>query len=335
MDVGNATTEVVVVKDGVPVAWDRVLTRGPKGGPASLRGAAALVDRLERETGERVEEVVLAPLRPVSTATLALPAAAPDTGRLRVVAAASPTPAGEGVAVGRPLLPGDQTPGDAAPGDKTPGDKTPGDTAPGDAAVVALVPRAMGYERAAAWVRTLLAAGVRVAGVLAEGDEARLIGNRIGAPLPVVDQVDLSALADAELVAVEVRPPGRPLAKLSDALFLKAAFPGSAPGEEAHAQAVCRELYDVSNAVVARLRTAAPPPEPAPEPPEATLERAVLDLDALAASVHARPRAVRRRSLLLATLEHEDEAPAADAEEVFRRPVRRAPPRPARPAGAR
>ena len=48
VDVGNATTEVVLVAGGKILGAGRVPTRGRKGSPGSLRGAAALVRRLEQ-----------------------------------------------------------------------------------------------------------------------------------------------------------------------------------------------------------------------------------------------------------------------------------------------
>ncbi|MEU6413996.1 diol dehydratase reactivase ATPase-like domain-containing protein [Microbispora sp. NPDC046933] len=284
VDVGNATTEVVIVRDGVPVAWDRVVTRGPKGSPSSLAGAAALLRRLERGLGEAAAEVVMAPMRPVRTTTVEVPVVAAGTGRLRIVAAGSPTPGGEGVAVGRPLL---LTPGDLPHGED----------------VIALVPRDLGYAEAARLVRAALDAGIPLLGVLAEGDEGRLIANRIGRPLPVADQVDVTAVAAAKRVAVEVRPPGRPLRHLSDALFVAARL-----GERDDAPAICAELYDVSCAVVARF-THRQADSVGPNAPEASVERAVADLSRVAATAGARAGTSRSRSLLVA--EMSASAPAA------------------------
>ncbi|XVQ83117.1 diol dehydratase reactivase ATPase-like domain-containing protein [Microbispora siamensis] len=284
VDVGNATTEIVIVRDGVPVAWDRVVTRGSKGSPSSLAGAAALLRRLERGLGEAVAEVVMAPMRPVRTTTVEVPVVAAGTGRLRIVAAGSPTPGGEGVAVGRPLR---LTPGDLPHGED----------------VIALVPRDLGYAEAARLIRAALDAGIALLGVLAEGDEGRLIANRIGRPLPVADQVDVTAVAAAERVAVEVRPPGRPLRHLSDALFVAARL-----GERDDAPAICAELYDVSCAVVARFARRQAD-SVGPNAPEASVERAVADLSRVAATAGARAGTSRSRSLLVA--EMSASAPAA------------------------
>ena len=77
VDVGNATTEVVLVSDGKILAAGRVPTRGRKGSADSLRGAAALVCRVERQAGCPVAEARIAPLRAVDTEVVTVPDAAP------------------------------------------------------------------------------------------------------------------------------------------------------------------------------------------------------------------------------------------------------------------
>ena len=116
---------------------------------------------------------------------------------------------------------------------------------------MAIVPTGFGYARAAEHLRSLLAAGVPIGAVLAGGDEGVLIFNRLGAVLPVIDQVDLAAVAGCDLVAVEVRPPGYPLTLLADPVALADAFSLPA-GEAADAALLCRTLVDFSNAVVGR-----------------------------------------------------------------------------------
>src|SRR5215469_11444127 len=66
VDVGNATTEVVLVSGGKILAAGRVPTRGRKGSADSLRGAAALVRRVERQAGITAAEARIAPLRAAS-----------------------------------------------------------------------------------------------------------------------------------------------------------------------------------------------------------------------------------------------------------------------------
>jgi Diol dehydratase reactivase ATPase-like domain/DD-reactivating factor swiveling domain len=234
VDVGNATTEVAFLDGDRLLGADRVATRGRKGSADSLRGAAALVRRLERRLGCRVGEARVAPLRAVDTTTLTIPAAPPATGRLRLLTAGVATPGGTGAWVGAPLWL-----------DRPPPASPPAVTAP----AVALVPAGFGYARAAERLRELLSVGVPVGAVLAGGDEGVLIYNRLYAPLPVIDQVDLAAIGAGDLIAVEVRPPGQSLTLLADPVALAAAF-SLADGEAGDAAALCRTLVDVSNAVV-------------------------------------------------------------------------------------
>ena len=239
VDVGNATTEVAFLDGERLLGVDRVPTRGRKGSADSLRAAAALVRRLERRLGCRVTQARVAPLRAADTTTLTIPAAPPPTGRLRLIAAGVATPGGAGAWAGvpmrldRPLPPGWEQRAPPA---------------------VVMVPAGFGYARAAERLRALLAAGVPVGAVLAGGDEGVLIFNRLSTPVPVIDQVDLAAIAGCDLVAIEVRPPGEPLTLLADPVALAAAF--ALPADEAGDAAVlCRTLVDFSNAVVGRATT--------------------------------------------------------------------------------
>ena len=277
VDVGNATTEVAFLDGDRLLGVDRVPTRGRKGSEDSLRGAAALVRRLERRLGCQVTQARVAPLRAVDTTTMTIPPAPPDTGRLRLLAAGVATPGGSGAWAGVPLwldrpLPPAWAAGPAgAPAARPPagiGSPAAGPAPHGAAGTVtavtgaawqgvagtpavAIVPARFGYARAAEHVRGLLAAGVPVGAVLAGGDEGVLIFNRLGAPLPVIDQVDLTAIAGCDLVAVEVRPAGHPLILLADPVALADAF-SLATGEAADAAVLCRTLVDFSNAVVGR-----------------------------------------------------------------------------------
>ena len=248
VDVGNATTEVVLVSSGKILGAGRVPTRGRKGSPGSLRGAAALVRRLERQLGGTVGEARIAPLRAVDTAVVTVPDAAGPAGRLRVLAAGVPTPGGTGVCVGPPLR--------------------IGDAAPRDAEVVAIVPAGLRYDEAAARLRALLESGTRIGAVLVAGDEGVLVANRVPGGLPVVDQVDADTAAACRLLAVEVRPPGHTLRVLADPVALGARL-GLDPlsdAEAGDAAAVSRALTDYANAVVGLLPAAADEPETPAEP---------------------------------------------------------------------
>jgi len=233
VDVGNATTEVAVLDGGRLLGTGRLPTRGRKGSPESVRGAAALVHRIERRLGRPVDEARIAPLRAADTATLAVPAVPPQTARLRVLAAGVVTPGGAGTCIGVPLWL-DQARVDAAQ--------------PGPPRVV-LVPPGLGYAEAAGRVRALLAAGVPAGAVLAAGDEGVLIANRLDTPLPVIDQVDTAAAGSCALLAVEVRGPGQPLTTLTDPVALGAGL-RLRDEETGDAVTLSRSLLDYSNAVV-------------------------------------------------------------------------------------
>ncbi len=241
VDVGNATTEVAVLADGRLLGVDRLPTRGRKGSAESLRGAAALVRRLERRYGWRVDEARIAPLRAVDTTTLTVPAIPPSTGRLRLLAAGVATPGGSGSCVGVPLWL------DGAP-------QNPPTARP----FVAVVPRGLGYARAAELLRGLAGAGVPIEAVLVASDEGVLIANRIDSRVPVIDQVDVSGVAACPLIAVEVRAPGQPLTLLTDPVALAAAF-ALGDAEAADAVTLSRSLVDYSNAVIGLAESAAEP----------------------------------------------------------------------------
>ncbi len=236
VDVGNATTEVVLVRGTAVLAAGRAPTSRHKGSPESLAGAAALVARLARRHGLVVDRAVAAPLRPVRTTTLTVPEEAPDTGRLRVVRAGAATAGGGGFAAGRPV--------------------EVGETPDGDDPVVLVVPAGTGYRAAVEAAAPLLDGG-RLAAVVLEDDEAVLVANRLGGRVPVVDDVPAAAVLGAQRLAVEVSVDGRPLATTTDPLALGAAL-GLAPAEQGGAARLAVLLFDVRNAVVALDATALP-----------------------------------------------------------------------------
>ena len=251
VDVGNATTEVAVVAEGRLLGTDRLPTRGRKGSPESLRGAASLVRRLERRLGGQVDEARVAPLRAVDTTTMTVPQLPPSTGRLRLLAAGVATPGGSGACVGTPLWLDGPVPATSPAG-----------------AVIATVPPGLGYARAAERLRGLIRAGVPVAAVLVAGDEGVLVANRLDTQIPVIDQVDVAGVSACPLVAVEVRPPGQPLTLLTDPVALGAAL-GLPDSEAGDAATLSRSLLDYSNAVVGYAAAGPGAAAPAgPGPPE-------------------------------------------------------------------
>jgi hypothetical protein len=256
VDVGNATTEVVLTSGGKILAAGRVPTRGRKGSEDSLRGAAALVRRVERQAGCTVAEARIAPLRAVDTAVVTVPDTVPPRGRLRVLAAGVATPGGTGACVGPPLPL-------AGPGRSSTSSRlVPAADRPARSPLVAVVPPGLRYDEAAARLRDLLAAGTPVGAVLVAGDEGVLVANRLPGDLPVIDQVDAAAAAACQLLAVEVRPPGHTLSLLTDPVALAARL-GLADYEAGDVVALARALADHANAVVGLLPAPADAMEPA------------------------------------------------------------------------
>ncbi len=252
VDIGNATTEVVLTSGGKILAAGRAPTRGRKGSADSLRGAAALVRRVERQAGCTVAEMRIAPLRAVDTAVVTVPDTVPPRGRLRVLAAGVATPGGTGACVGPPLLL-------TGPGRSSASSRL----VPAGSPLVAVVPPGLRYDEAAARLRDLLAAGTPVGAVLVAGDEGVLVANRLPGDLPVVDQVDAATAAACQLLAVEVRPPGHTLSLLTDPVALAARL-GLADYEAGDVVALARALADHANAVVGLLPASAGAMEPTP-----------------------------------------------------------------------
>lgn len=249
VDVGNHTTEIVLahVGDGTvdPITFGQSPTRGRKGSAASLEGAAALLHRLEVDAGVRVDEVVLATIRPVDTATAPLPpAVAPNSPvrSLRRLDASTPAGTGHGVGAHVPLA---DLAGPAQPG-----------------RVIVSVGAAIDFEIAAAAIADAVAHGWDIAGVLVAEDDAVLIANRIPIDVPVVDEVDLDGLAPGAIVAVEVVAEGRAYRALADPIALSAAL-GLGHDRLRDVAEFTRELADAP-AIAVTARTA-PPEPPAPD----------------------------------------------------------------------
>jgi hypothetical protein len=301
VDIGNATTEIVIVGRGVAgpeiLAAGRAPTRGHKASPQSLHGAAALLRRVERRAGVAVTEArIAAPLRPVDTFVRIVPDVPPSTGRLRVLAAGVATPGGTGACTGVPMILG-------AP--------------ERNGRVIVLIPPEVRYDEAAARIADLLARGTRVGAVLAAGDEGVLIANRLpaSARVPVIDQVDIRAAAACIMLAVEVRPPGHPLAILADPVALSAAF-GLGQGEAADVATLSRSLLDYSNAVVGLAPEAAPPTVPATDEllvGDPVDDVFTVDLAAVTDAATAR-RGRLGRAILVAALRKEPPVEAAPDE---------------------
>jgi hypothetical protein len=204
LDVGNATTEVVIAstgRDGVrPLGRLAARTSGRKGSPESLRGARRLLEKGERELGRRCDHVAVCELHPVDTVTFPMAASGPDGGPVELLSDhRSKTPAGRGFASGRHVSLDLLEHGD-----------------PDDRSVVVSVGPRFDFEEAARLLGAAVARGWRVCGVVTAGDDAVLIHNRIDVSVPIVDEVDLRDLPAEAPIALEVAEDGRTLERLSD-----------------------------------------------------------------------------------------------------------------------
>ncbi len=248
VDVGNHTTEIVLarISDGAveTIAHTQAATRGRKGSPESLAGAAALLTKSEVDAGVVVDELLLAELRPVDTATAPLPPASSPRSPVRSLRKPNAsTPAGAGAGVGRHVwLTGLRRDVEAGP-------------------VVVSVDATTDFEVAAREITDAVERGWHIAGVIAEQDDAVLIRNRSPIDVPVVDEVDLTGLAPGAVVAVEVVAEGRAYRALADPIALSAAL--QLGHEEIRDVATfTRELADAPAIAVTARTEPLPPPAP-------------------------------------------------------------------------
>jgi hypothetical protein len=246
VDVGNHTTEIVLarIRGGAvePIAHTQAPTRGRKGSPESLAGAAALLQKTEVDTGVVADELLLAELRPVETATAPIPPASSPRSPVRSLRRPhASTPAGVGAGVGR-HVPLSELRGDVGPD-----------------AVIVSVDAATDFEVAARDISAAAGRGWHIAGVIAAQDDAVLIRNRIPIDVPVVDEVDLTGLEPGATVAVEVVAEGRAYRALADPIALSAAL-GLGHEQIRDVAEFTRELADApAIAVTVRVEPPQPP----------------------------------------------------------------------------
>ncbi|WP_248962133.1 diol dehydratase reactivase subunit alpha [Sphaerisporangium perillae] len=92
-------------------------------------------------------------------------------------------------------------------------------------AVICVVGAGVDFEDAAAGINAAIARGVRVTGVVVHADDANLIANRLGEPVPVVDEVTLVDKVPLGMpAAVEVAEQGRTIRTLSNAYGIATVF---------------------------------------------------------------------------------------------------------------
>jgi len=252
VDIGNATTEIVIadtdVDPAVPIMWDRGATKGPKGSAGAALRAARMLTRMERRLGATCKQAVLTPQSPVLTHRIDLPAPVVDTGSLTLVAIGSSTPAGMGVGVGHPV-------------DIT----APPSSASAKHGPLVLVARdPLGYRATVLLVPRWLADGHVIAGLVLAGDEARLVGSRLSEVIPgmpIIDSVDTEVALRCDRIAMEVAAPGQHVRTLGDPIWLADAL-GIGPNAHEHARAATNLTRGHRSVAIGRLRDGPPPFRP-------------------------------------------------------------------------
>ncbi|MDH6194138.1 hypothetical protein M2272_000759 [Mycobacterium frederiksbergense] len=308
VDIGNATTEVVLCREGAELdvlASARTPTRGGKGSLRAVEGAAQLARRLADTHGLVIERAAFAPTPPVHSSVERVKLETRTTGRLTIVTRSAATTAGDAVGVGAPV-PVDQL-----------------GTVDPDRPVVACATQDWGYRDVAGMVNAALENGRDVVAVLTANDEAVLVSNRLRTALPVVDDVDVPSLLSATLVAVEVRQGVAPLQRLTDPFWLADVF-RLQDNERVDARVVADQLFDSACAVVSlksREPTGDTPAPQIPDPAVVSGEQAhlahIIHLADIAAQANSRRGSVAVDSLVMATMGGQ-EAPPADTDALSR-----------------
>lgn len=127
---------------------------------------------------------------------------------------------------------------------------------PGDA-VIAVVPVGVDFAVASRALNTALGRGVDLRGAVLGNDDAVLVANRIGRPIPIVDEVHgVDQVPLGMTAAVEVAAPGRTIRTLSDAYGLAGVF-GLDPEQTRAVAPVARALTGIRSAVVVRTPSGA------------------------------------------------------------------------------
>lgn len=249
VDIGNSTTEIVICKDGTPVAWDRRPTRGHKGSESSVHAANALLRSIERQHNITADRVVVAPWHPVNSDTATVHETPPDTGRLRILECASHSVMGDGFAVGVPW-----------------DIRQP---APIDQDLIAVVAHGVTFKDAAASLNDAFTQGLRVHGIVVERDEAVLIAARISRAVPIVDYVDFDEAMSASRLFIEVRPVGTTVTTATDVWALTSHL--AVETEREHASLISRWVRDERAVVIAVYASVSTPRET--QPPAQILDR--------------------------------------------------------------
>lgn len=242
IDVGNATTEVALA-DISPASAPRFLasasvpTTGIKG---TVRNIPGIVDALRRVTQSvelKLSDISLALL---NEATPVIGDIAMETITETLVTESTMighnpvSPGGMGLGVGRTMHIRDLV--SATRADQ----------------VIVVIPREYDFEIVAQMLRRALEAGVPVQGGIVQGDDGVLIANRLGQPLPFVDEVaHIDRVPLNMMAAVEVAPQGQSVRQLSNPYGIASLF-GLSPQETTLVIPIAKALIGLRSAVVIR-----------------------------------------------------------------------------------
>jgi len=242
IDVGNATTEVALA-DVSPASAPRFLasasvpTTGIKG---TVRNIPGIVDALRRVTQSvdlKLSDISLALL---NEATPVIGDIAMETITETLVTESTMighnpiSPGGMGLGVGRTMHMRDLV--SATRADR----------------VIVVIPREYDFEIASQMLRRALEAGVQVQGGIVQADDGVLIANRLGQPLPFVDEVaHIDRVPLNMMAAVEVAPQGQAVRQLCNPYGIASLF-GLSPQETTLVIPIAKALIGLRSAVVIR-----------------------------------------------------------------------------------
>jgi diol dehydratase reactivase alpha subunit len=242
IDIGNSTTEVAlaVVAPPGPVRWlaaSRVRTTGIKGTPGNVPGVVRALGEAAAAAGVAVGEIGLALL---NEATPVIGDIAMETITETIITESTmighnpASPGGLGIGVGITTLIGELA------------------RAPRGEPLIAIVPRAYDFERAAALLREAIEGGVDVRGAVVQADDGVLIANRLPKVIPVIDEVRLvDHVPLGMLAAVEVAEHGQAIRQLANPYGIATLF-GLTPQETAMVIPIAKALIGLRSAVVIR-----------------------------------------------------------------------------------
>jgi len=242
VDIGNSTTEVCIAgkdENGKFRFFSEALaaTTGIKGTMDNIDGILAALGDAAAKASIRTED--LSVIR-INEAAPVISEIAMETISETVIIESSmighnpDTPGGKGIGVGKTILI-----------DELLHDKSGEE-------IIAIVPGDWDFEQAAAVINKAWENGIKVAGAIAQKDDAVLIVNRLNRKIPVVDEVEhIERIPTGRLAAVEVAGNGETIKILSDPYGLASIF-NLSPAETKNVIPISRSLIGNRSAVVIR-----------------------------------------------------------------------------------